>query len=377
MAHEGVGRTVYMFGFVKGYARKAMNIQDITHHPLRHVIEYRVKIIMFFDDYGVAATKQAFGVGRSTVYDWKKCLREAGGKLEALAPQSRRRKTPTQPTKDFTWHRARILEIRRAHPGIGKEKLYALLQTDIARYEYAHISVSSIGRILNQLKRRGQLPARQRLSMHGRTGTMFSTKSKPRLTKERRGIYRPQKPGDLLQVDCVIKLVAGLRRYVVSAIDYQSEFAFSYTYATLSSASTTDFLVKLRQVAPFEIRRVQTDNGSEFYKYFHDACTKLSITHFWNYPKSPQMNGKIERYNRTIQEDFIDWHLDELALDTTDFNQLLMDWLIWYNSERPHHTLKQISPMKYLLQLQALTTTRESEMWWTHTQAIMNRSNTV
>jgi len=167
-------------------------------------------------------------------------------------------------------------------------------------------------------------------------------------------------------VDCVIKIIAGLRRYVISAIDYQSEFAFSYGYASLSSRSATDFLVKLRQVAPFAIIRVQTDNGSEFYKHFHTATEELGITHFWNYPRSPKMNAKIERYNRTVQEEFVDWHLDEFALDLNDFNHQLMDWLIWYNTKRPHWTLKLKTPMHYLLEVLQLPLA-ESNMLWTDT----------
>jgi transposase InsO family protein len=78
------------------------------------------------------------------------------------------------------------------------------------------------------------------------------------------------------------------------------------------------------------------------------------------------MNAKIERFNRTVQEEFVDWHLDDMALDLDGFNLKLMDYLIWYNTERPHHTLKQKSPMQYLLDYLQLPR-RESNMLWTDT----------
>ena len=78
------------------------------------------------------------------------------------------------------------------------------------------------------------------------------------------------------------------------------------------------------------------------------------------------MNGKIERYNRTIQEEFADWHLDDLAYDLKRFNNDLMDWLLWYNTKRPHWSLNLLSPMQYLLKDLQLPLT-ESNMLWTDT----------
>lgn len=61
------------------------------------------------------------------------------------------------------------------------------------------------------------------------------------------------------------------------------------------------------------------------------------------------MNGKIKRYNLTVQQKFVDWQLDDLDYDIGNFNYQLMDWLLWYNTVRPHHTLKLKSPLKALL----------------------------
>jgi transposase InsO family protein len=78
------------------------------------------------------------------------------------------------------------------------------------------------------------------------------------------------------------------------------------------------------------------------------------------------MNGKIERYNRTIQEEFADWHLDELGYDLPKFNSQLMDFLIWYNTKRPHWSLNLKSPMNYLLEELNLPLVK-SNMLWTDT----------
>ena len=363
-------QTIFVDGYWKGYARKAMqSIQDITHHQYKHIIEQRIKIITFFDDYGAEATARAFGTGRSTVYGWKKILKDNGGRIVHLAPKSTKPKT-LRCGATYTWHSDRILSIRSQHPGLGKDKVHALLCDEIDRLELVQlprVSVSTVGRIITGLQKQGSLPDRRQLTFLARTGRLVPKQSKPRLAKLRRGSYMPQRPGDLVQIDCVIKIIGGLRRYVVSAVDYRTSFAFSYGYTTLSSTSTTDFLVKLQQVVPFTVRRMQTDNGSEFYKHFHNACTEMDIVHFWNYPRTPKSNGKIERYNRTVQEEFVDWNLDDLAYDMSNFNMKLADWLIWYNTTRPHWTHNLQSPMKHLLQLLQLPTL-ESEMCWTDTR---------
>jgi transposase InsO family protein len=356
---------LYLDGFIKGYARKAMYIQDITHHPYKHIIEHRLKVIQFYDDYGAKATNAAFGVGRSTVYDWKKRLKANHGRLSGLAPTTKRPHNNRQ-SQDYGWYKQQILAIRTSHPGLGKDKLKLILEPLAGQAGQPLISVSTVGRLIRNLQANNHIPSRHRLSLMAKTGRLVRKQSKSRLKKQRRGGFRAQVPGDLLQVDCVTKIIAGLRRYVISAIDLRSEFAFSYGYKSLSSSSATDFLVKLRQVAPFEVKRVQTDNGSEFHKHFHDATQTLDITHFWNYPRSPKMNAKIERYNRSVQEEFVDWHLDDLSLKTDSFNNQMMDWLVWYNTERPHWTLKLKSPMRYLLEMLQLPLA-ESDMLWTDT----------
>lgn len=365
MAHEGVSKSVFMFGFVTGYARKAMLIQNITHHKDRAIIEHRIKVLNFFDRYGPEATKEAFSVSRSTIYLCKQRIKLNQGRLSALAPGDR---TPKTKRKRSTKPQIvkYIIRQREAHPLLGKDKIRELLVT-VCRVEgIACPSTSTVGRILSDLKTQGKLPKYSKLSVNGRTGRLHARKYKHKLKKERRGNYQPKEAGDLVQMDCVIKFINGIRRYVISAIDYNSAFAFSMAYTSLSSAKAKDFLTRFIKVAPFVVKRIQTDNGSEFYKLFHQACIDLGLIHFWNYPKRPTMNAKIERYNRTIQEEFVDWYLEDLGYDIDSFNYKLIDWLLWYNTERPHHTLKLKSPLGAMLDMLELNH-RQSNMLWTET----------
>jgi len=51
----------------------------------------------------------------------------------------------------------------------------------------------------------------------------------------------------------------------------------------------------------------------------------------------------------TIQEEFLDYHLDELT-DINQGNQLLADWNVYYNTKRRHHSLGLKSPIDYLIE---------------------------
>ena len=108
------------------------------------------------------------------------------------------------------------------------------------------------------------------------------------------------------------------------------------------------------------------------------ASTQLiaqnDLIHWKADPKTPKMNTHCERFNRTIQESFVDHHEDLLFTDLASFNEKMSDWLIFYNTQLPHLSTKPnpkkttslhnlpFSPVEYLLQLQP-----QSRMYWTNT----------
>jgi len=70
---------------------------------------------------------------------------------------------------------------------------------------------------------------------------------------------------------------------------------------------------KLEEVCPFKIKRVQTDNGGEFEKFFRRYLEKSNITQFFNYPRRPQSNAYVERFNRTVKEQFVEFYLNNFV----------------------------------------------------------------
>ncbi len=120
---------------------------------------------------------------------------------------------------------------------------------------------------------------------------------------------------------------------------------------------------------------VLTDNGSEWKKHFAAEVLKLQITHYHTYPKTPKMNAHIERFNRTIQEEFLNYHKG-LLLVLDQFNTKLMDWLIWYNTKRVHCAFgNQLTPVQFLLSWRPNGESRlptECKNGWPHTVYCFN-----
>ncbi len=214
-----------------------------------------------------------------------------------------------------------------------------------------------MGRIIHDLKEKGRLPKSNRITINARFDKLVVREPKPRKKKARRKGFLPQQPGDLIQMDTIS---------IFTALDVSTRFAFAYAYKSSSSACGSDFLDKFLKVAPFTTRRVQTDNGSEFAKHFEQCCQEKDLVHFFNYPKHPEANGYLERFNRTIQDQFVNWYTDELD-EPEFFNEKLMEYLIWYNMEKPHRSIGNLPPLRYYLD-NFITTPKKSNMLWTLTK---------
>jgi transposase InsO family protein len=246
-----------------------------------------------------------------------------------------------------------IREVREKYPRMGKTKIKVFLDEYSHRQGIKTVSESTIGRIIKS----------HRLFSHPKWVSHFGKIKTTRYRKKLRAKgYKPKYPGGLVQLDSIVRFRDGIRRYIITAIDLISGFAFAYGYTSLSSKSALDFFEKLEGVAPFKVSAIQTDNGSEFEKHFREHLQRSKIKHFWNYPKHPQLNAKVERFNRTVQEEFLEWNSRSLFHDLESFNHKLVDWLIFYNTKRPHFSLGNIPPVKYLIQKVGF-----SNMLWTYT----------
>jgi putative transposase len=88
---------------------------------------------------------------------------------------------------------------------------------------------------------------------------------------------------------------------------------------------------------------LKTDNGFEFAKEFDKYCQQNKIEHKWTYPNSPKINGVIERFNRSIQEEWLNMYHDEM-IDIVLINQRIKQYLYFYHHDRIHKSLDDQTP---------------------------------
>ena len=104
------------------------------------------------------------------------------------------------------------------------------------------------------------------------------------------------------------------------------------------------------QRLPFQVEVIQTDNGSEFGSAFHWHILDKGVGHIYIKPRTPRLNGKVERSHRIDAEEFYRL-LDGVVLDDAKvFNDKLQEWEDYYNYHRPHGALAGQTPYERLRQ---------------------------
>lgn len=350
---------------IKGLLRVAKwglidaNMDDITRK--------RIKILSHWDRFGLASTVDAFGVSKSSLYAWRKRLKQAGGNTVALKPVSKRPRR----VRAAVWCpqvMAELKRLRQAYPNLGKEKVFAKLVPYCQRFGLTLPSVSTIGRMI------ASAPAKLRSSAwHINSKGQRKRFTRATATRKPKGVQL--KPLECLAFDTIVRQREGIKRYILTAIDPKTHVAFAYAPPTSSSAHAAKLHAAITQTFPdYAKAKALTDNGSEFKGHFAKRMSDQELTHWKTYPKTPKMNAHCERFNRSIQESFVDYHEDLLFTDPALFNQKMSDWLVFYNTELPHLSTKPhpkktaslnnlpVPPVEYLLKSHP-----HSSMYWTNT----------
>ena len=114
-----------------------------------------------------------------------------------------------------------------------------------------------------------------------------------------KGYSRPI-PGDRVQAD-VCKVGPGV--YQNTAVDDCSRFIVIGMYPRRTARNTVDFLERVFEEMPFPVQRIQTDRGQEFFAYLvQDQLRAWRVKFRPIRPRSPHLNGKVERAQRTTLE---------------------------------------------------------------------------
>jgi transposase InsO family protein len=282
----------------------------------------------------VSRTARHFGYSRPTVYRWlRRYDRFHLETLEDRTSAPRRRRRPTWTVDQV--EAVRLL--RERYPRWGKDKLQVLLRRAGIR-----LSASMIGRILGRLLRSGQLrePRRRAISARKRAGR------RPHAIRKPAG-FPVLRPGDLVQLDTLdVRPVPGLVLKQFTARDVVSRWDVLELRTTASARQATAILEALAARMPFVVRALSVDNGSEFMAEFETACAERGIALLTLPPRSPKLNGRVERANRTHTEEF--YEVTDAEPELAPLQAALLDWEATYNTVRPHQALDYLTPAEFL-----------------------------
>jgi transposase InsO family protein len=319
------------------YARRLAAVGPTLSREARQ----RLKWMDHYRTHGerAALTCRYFGISRQTFYRWKR--RYTPGDLTSLEARShcpRRRRRPT-------WSPAlahAVRQLRDQYPRWGKDKLAVLL-----RRQGIQVSTSMVGRILTTLKARGVLkePPRYAISARRRARPRPYALRKPQ-------DYPVREAGDLVQVDTLdVRPQPGLAFKQFTARDVISRWDVVEAYPTATARTAAGFLTILARRMPFPLKALQVDGGSEFAAAFEAACQQRGLRLFVLPPRSPKLNGRVERAQRTHTEEF--YEVTPCARELAAVNRKLQAWERIYNTVRPHQALGYLTPQQFLRQQRA------------------------
>lgn len=172
---------------------------------------------------------------------------------------------------------------------------------------------------------------------------------KPQHQKWRR--YEKPLPSHRLQIDAkFLAAIPGKRRsyWQYTAIDDCPRLRVLKIYERNNQKNACDFVDTVLSRLPFRVQTVQTDNGPEFGIQFHWHLQDQGIHHVYIKPRTPRLNGKVERSHRMDEEEFYRL-LEGVVIESVGgYNTRLQEWENFYNYERPHGGLGGQSPYERL-----------------------------
>lgn len=351
---------------IKGFKRVYEDALRYRYMITEKALE-KARILVFWEKHGLVTTLEAFpNVKQRTLFLWKQQWKEGGKKPEALNEKSRAPKT----RRVRTWP-AHVVEVirklREEHPNLGKEKIYPALLRCCEAQNLPCPKPSTIGRILFDLGGLRTFP--KKITHFGKVKPI----KRKKVLRKPKGLIALY-PGHIVSFDTFEEHQEGRRRYILTATDVHTRISLAWATHSHASRAAQEFFDRVKLIFPFPFTSILTDNGSEFAKHFSEEIQKRHLLHYHTYPRTPKMNAHTERFNRTVQEEFSDFRKQLLFNDLDAFNRKLLDYLLWYNTDRVHWAFgNKRSPIQFLTETVSVNShlSQECKDGWTYTGAFI------
>jgi transposase InsO family protein len=288
-------------------------------------VRRKKRVLEYAEKHGnIHTTCRRFGIARSTFYLWRDRYRkdgEAGLARRMRCDHNYPNKTPDEVVE-------KILHLRRTYH-MGPIRIVWYLQ----RYLDIETSDATVYRICKKhgLNRLPNRVGRRAVHTHR---------------------YEKQVPGHRVQVDVKFltlkkKRGGSVRRYQYTAIDDATRVRALKIYERHTQANAISFIDYVVDKFPFRIQTIRTDRGHEFQALFYWHVADKGMEHVYIKPRTPQLNGKVERSHRTDKDEFYQLLTYK---DDVDLEKKLAVWERFYNNDRPHGAHKGKTPYEVLIE---------------------------
>ena len=290
--------------------------------------EFKLKVARLYLEEGYPRTliAEEFKVAASSVGRWARQYRQYGE--EGLQPKPR--KAPrTGLSKDV---RKKIIDLKRSNPAYGTRRISDILK----RFFLIRTSKSTVRKTLSE------------------EGLIEKQKTKPKKNIPKPRFFERSRPNQLWQSDIMTFRLAGRNAYLIGFIDDYSRYI---TGLGLYRSQTAAHVLETyrRGIAEYGVpREMLTDNGRQYTNWrgktrFEQEMKKDRVKHIKSRPHHPMTLGKIERFWKSIQNEFLfRTQFDSFgqAVERTAF------WVKYYNYKRPHQGIGGLCPADRFFEIQ-------------------------
>ena len=283
-------------------------------------VESRLRIVKLSleEGYSTALLSEQFGISRTAIRRWIRLYRQAGVKGLEI---KRRTATPPRVSSEV---RQRMVAVKKAHPEYGPRRIADVLK----RFFLIPTSQSTVHKTLST------------------EGLVNKAKRKPVRNPSKPRFFERSRPNQLWQSDIMTFRLAGRNAYLIGFMDDYSRYV---TALGLYRSQTAAHVLETyrRGIAEYGVpKEMLTDNGRQYTNWrgktrFEREMKKDRVKHIRSRPHHPMTLGKIERFWKSIQNEFLQraqFDSFDQAVERTAF------WISYYNHKRPHQGIGSLCP---------------------------------
>ena len=233
----------------------------------------------------------------------------------------------------------RLIETESSRPHSHPHALSQEMVSEIVVERRKHNRCSEV--VQKQLKNRGIIVSLSSVKRTLDREGLIKKRSPWKRTHDPTPRPKAAQPGDLVQVDTIhIVPVKQKRFYIYTLLDVYSRWAYAEVSYKANTHCSLRFVKRAITAASFSFRMLQSDHGSEFSTWFSEHIGTQGIAHRHSRVRTPNDNGHVERFNRTLKEEGLLY-----KTKTPQSYQSAIDaYLPYYNTERLHLGIDLITP---------------------------------